>query len=198
MTITCTRLASLVVTGFTALSVIPDDASAYPIDCAILLCLAGGFPASGECSAARAEFLRRVTPWPIEPPLQVWRCPMGGGLPAGSTTGADMDVSGREFDFIRSVQVYSVDYNAFSGSTGDGSRDVCHVNRSRNTLGEYGPNGQFTQTHISVSQVPSWTGFDLPAGQTCEAEGRWRGVSIGYETVSQGNVRSFQTETFRY
>ena len=53
-------------------------ARGYPIDCAILLCLAGGFPTSAECSAAHAEMLRRITPWPIEPPVQFWRCPMGG------------------------------------------------------------------------------------------------------------------------
>jgi hypothetical protein len=52
------------------------SAMAYPIDCAIFLCLAGGWPASTECSAARAEFIRRITPFPIEPPLQIWRCPM--------------------------------------------------------------------------------------------------------------------------
>lgn len=57
--------------------VAPRQASAYPIDCAILLCLAGGWPSSPECSAARATFIRRVTPWPIEPPLQIWRCPLG-------------------------------------------------------------------------------------------------------------------------
>lgn len=30
-------------------------ARAYPIDCAILLCLAGGFPPSAECAAAKWE-----------------------------------------------------------------------------------------------------------------------------------------------
>ena len=55
----------------------PVPAQAYPVDCAILLCLAGGWPASAECSHARAVFIRRITPWPIEPPLQIWRCPMG-------------------------------------------------------------------------------------------------------------------------
>jgi len=52
-------------------------AQAYPVDCAILLCLAGGWPASAPCAHARAVFIRRITPWPIEPPLQIWRCPMG-------------------------------------------------------------------------------------------------------------------------
>ena len=58
----------------------PAASSAYPVDCAILLCLAGGWPASAECSHARAVFIRRITPWPIEPPLQIWRCPMGIAL----------------------------------------------------------------------------------------------------------------------
>ena len=32
-------------------------AAAYPVDCAILLCLAGGWPASAECALARAVFI---------------------------------------------------------------------------------------------------------------------------------------------
>jgi hypothetical protein len=58
----------------------PATSNAYPVDCAILLCLAGGWPASAECSHARAVFIRRITPWPVEPPLQIWRCPMGIAL----------------------------------------------------------------------------------------------------------------------
>jgi hypothetical protein len=65
----------------------PNAARAYQIDCAILLCLAGGWPASVECTRAKAVFIRRITPWPIEPPLQIWRCPMRSarGQGAGST-----------------------------------------------------------------------------------------------------------------
>ncbi|MCA0849943.1 hypothetical protein [Salipiger thiooxidans] len=58
------------------LAVTSQPARAYQIDCAILLCLSGGWPASAPCAAAKAEFIRRITPWPIEPPLQIWRCPM--------------------------------------------------------------------------------------------------------------------------
>lgn len=66
------------VAASTALTAIPERAAAqgYQIDCAILLCLSGGWPASVPCARARAEFIRRITPWPIEPPLQIWRCPM--------------------------------------------------------------------------------------------------------------------------
>jgi hypothetical protein len=55
----------------------PAQTQTYQIDCAILLCLSGGWPASTPCARARAEFIRRITPWPVEPPLQIWRCPMG-------------------------------------------------------------------------------------------------------------------------
>lgn len=55
---------------------VSSPVAAYPVDCAILLCLAGGWPASAECTYARAVFIRRITPWPIEPPLQIWNCPM--------------------------------------------------------------------------------------------------------------------------
>ena len=147
----------------------PTQASAqtYPIDCAILLCLSGGWPASVPCARARAEFIRRITPWPVEPPLQIWRCPMGASFdgPARSrptdsiidalfhgaetppnfsspvfdhaalgddrldveglnaTWGnlvradyalhlaqdrADIDISGPEFNFVRSIRVFDV------------------------------------------------------------------------------------------
>lgn len=64
----CTSALAL---GFSA------PAHAYPIDCAIFLCLAGGWPSNPDCNTARAEFIRRITPMPVEPPLQLWRCPMG-------------------------------------------------------------------------------------------------------------------------
>ena len=64
--------------GLSTATVTP--AMAYPVDCAILLCLAGGWPASAECAHARAVFIRRITPWPIEPPLQIWNCPMRASL----------------------------------------------------------------------------------------------------------------------
>ena len=78
-TILASTTATITLTvGTIVYSVTPTQA--YPVDCAILLCLAGGWPASAECSHARAVFIRRITPWPIEPPLQIWRCPMGAAF----------------------------------------------------------------------------------------------------------------------
>lgn len=72
------KLTTLSVALVTAIT---TPADAYPIDCAILLCLAGGFPPSAECVAAKAVFIQRITPFPVEPPLQIWKCPMGVSTP---------------------------------------------------------------------------------------------------------------------
>jgi len=71
------RAAGAAAIALSGLAVTSAPARAYPVDCAILLCLAGGWPSSAPCAQARAEFIRRITPWPVEPPLQIWRCPMG-------------------------------------------------------------------------------------------------------------------------
>lgn len=87
------------------------EAQTYQIDCAILLCLSGGWPASDPCAHARAEFIRRITPWPVEPPLQIWRCPMG----ATYTTDPDALTIERiyeilfEFDRAVPLQSFSID-----------------------------------------------------------------------------------------
>lgn len=206
-----TRFAVIASVGTMSLFGSADRTTAqtYPIDCAILLCLSGGWPASVPCSRARAEFIRRITPWPIEPPLQIWRCPMGasyqrddsgaiGGriydvlfdgsrrpLPRSNSeeplqdvsmpepavfrrTGAklnqlpeglalqlvqdraDIDISGPEFNFVRSIRVYDVRYarQHESGRDGDCSRSVVVV------LGTYGTQGDFFWRHSSPGALP--------------------------------------------
>ncbi|WP_238719978.1 hypothetical protein [Nitratireductor alexandrii] len=182
-------------------------AQSYPIDCAILLCLSGGWPASVPCARARAEFIRRITPWPVEPPLQIWRCPMGasyhpsgdgghGGrlydilfdnaplpqslpesrpsigseatpailtldadrrrnLPNGlalhlAQDRADIDISGPEFNFVRSIRVYDVRYARQHESGRDGD-----CNRSATVrLGTYGVQGDFAWAPTSLTALP--------------------------------------------
>lgn len=75
------RLRAAAALAATAVSLtLAVPAAAYPVDCAILLCLAGGWPASAECAHARTVFIARITPWPVEPPLQIWNCPMRASL----------------------------------------------------------------------------------------------------------------------
>jgi hypothetical protein len=92
------RLSTLFTAGLislTATCLQPTRASAYPVDCAILLCLAGAWPASAECAHARAVFIRRITPWPIEPPLQIWNCPMRASIRAPTAMERLLDIAFR-------------------------------------------------------------------------------------------------------
>ena len=179
------------------------QAQTYQIDCAILLCLSGGWPASVPCVRARAEFIRRITPWPIEPPLQIWRCPMGASydpdassenrdrfydilftnqdrprqllspateplpsknavlnlagpkpnlLPEGFALqlvqdGADIDISGPEFNFVRSIRVYDVLI--------DDDRDDGDCDRyARVRIGTYETQGSFSWQRSNRSAIP--------------------------------------------
>ncbi|WP_414727815.1 hypothetical protein [Yoonia sp.] len=188
---------------------IPARAQTHPIDCAILLCLSGGWPASVPCAWARAEFIRRITPWPVEPPLQIWRCPMGASheiftlsnsadqifeaflrtdsakphqsFPTRDVAGfvdpgkaawrfpdanespvpadlalqlaqnyADIDISGPEFNFVRSIQVFDVRYARQRESGRDG-----HCNRSATVfIGTYGTQGDFAWQRSSITALP--------------------------------------------
>jgi hypothetical protein len=191
---------------------VPTQARAqtYQIDCAILLCLSGGWPASVPCARARAEFIRRITPWPVEPPLQIWRCPMGAsydgparsrpvdrifdalyrssGTPPNSSAPpfdqaaragamldlkgpnaawdnlvradyalhlvedrADIDISGPEFNFVRSIRVFDVRYarQHESGRDGDCNRSAVVV------LGTYGTQGDFSWQISSPAALPA-------------------------------------------
>lgn len=179
-------------------------ASAYPVDCAILLCLAGGWPASTPCVHARAEFIRRITPWPIEPPLQIWRCPMGASfspieppgpaerlydaafqstLPrqsfpedapvveAQATDGADIDISGDAFDFVRSIRVYDIQFYQNEDRDGDCRRSDAA------RLGSYGQQGEFAWSATTARDVPATSAIDIPGG--CETY-RYRTVFVDW------------------
>ncbi len=201
---------ALTVTSFSLPA--PARAQSYPIDCAILLCLSGGWPASVPCTRARAEFIRRITPWPVEPPLQIWRCPMGAsfetndqpnssdrifralyrsdnGQPLQSLPAnidqrfsevsaddylhspdasaelfpadyvlrlvqdrADIDISGPEFNFVRSIRVFEVRARQWeSGSELDRECNRFHSAR----LGTYGIQGDFSWQRTSIVALPS-------------------------------------------
>ena len=156
-------------------------AFAYPVDCAILLCLAGGWPPSPPCAAARVEVVRRITPWPVEPPLQPWRCPMGAALaaapggPPGGPPGAS--VIG---DVLGAIRLYHVDYHQ---SWADGDSECRITDRSR--LGRYGPGGTFDWTPASARGAPAASGFAPPRCQADLGMGyRYRSVLIEWRDVA--------------
>ncbi|WP_298571806.1 hypothetical protein [uncultured Aliiroseovarius sp.] len=199
----------------------PANAQSYPIDCAILLCLSGGWPGSVPCVRARAEFIRRITPWPIEPPLQIWRCPMGASFnvdPSELTADriyeilmdnstvpqqsfppvpltepmeaqpavlkmnggsarplpedmmlqlingtADIDISGKDFDFVRSIRVFHVRL----AMQAEGDTGGCDRMGGGVELGTYGPQGGYRTSTVSYTALPAaHTGME-GFGQSC-------------------------------
>ena len=186
--------------------------AAYPVDCAIFLCLAGGWPASAECAHARAVFIQRITPWPVEPPLQIWNCPMRStfrgeakpierlldvgvrGEPLVSIPAtpwvlqlvqdrADVDISDPAFDFVRSIRVFEITYQQRRNSDGD-----CNSWGSV-YMGTYGAQGDYSRRWSSVSAVPTASDLTLPADcrsywhRSVFVEWRDYQDSYGYEEV---------------
>ncbi|MTH62478.1 hypothetical protein [Paracoccus litorisediminis] len=172
-----------------ALSTVP--AKAYPIDCAILLCLAGGFPASSECMAAKAEMIRRVTPWPIEPPLQLWRCPMGS--PFSGPSGSGPQILPPEVVAVRDgIEIYHIIYGQ---RRHDGTTEVS----DRSRLGRYDGSGAFTWVQTRMREAPDWvfSASGMPRNAVLVELGSvrlWRGLLLRWRD-HQGN---FSEEWIRY
>lgn len=188
----------------------PSPAPAYPIDCAILLCLAGGFPPSLPCAAARIEMIRRITPWPIEPPLQIWRCPMQADFLPGPPAAQDLPISvafsqgqlskpraparAPEFDaiydplietYLAAIRVYN-----FSYARRQGHDDNCTVSSSLQ-VGSYSADGAFNWRRANLAELPAWM-FD--ARYTNCTEVAFRGVGLEWQDY-QGDKG---TEVVRY
>ena len=175
-------------------------AQAYPVDCAILLCLAGGWPASAPCTHARTVFIRRITPWPIEPPLQIWRCPMRASFssPAASPptkrliniashTAPSMSLPDSLLPLVPVQAEEQADLD-ISGDAYDFVRTirVYHIRFSQRRnrdgdcirsdatrLGSYGVQGDYRWLRSSVAQVPPASA--LPRSLHC--------ASVNYRAV---------------
>ncbi|SEQ94178.1 hypothetical protein [Thalassovita taeanensis] len=83
----------------------PEKARAYDIDCAIMLCMAGGFPPSAVCARAYRTMIRRITPWPSLPPFGVCtfaHVPVELGGPGGE---GELDTSLPEYEWLNRTHV---------------------------------------------------------------------------------------------
>ena len=99
------RQAMAAAMGVMAVFGAPEKARAYDIDCAIMLCMAGGFPPSAVCAAAFRTMIRRITPWPSRPPFGICTyaaVPVALGGPGGE---ADLDISTSEYAWLRKTRV---------------------------------------------------------------------------------------------
>lgn len=167
------------------------SAGAYPIDCAILLCMAGGFPASAECSAAKAEVIRRITPWPVEPPLQLWRCPMGISPEAAALAGVALPQLGSDGltpevrAYRDGIEIFHIRFTrTYDRETGD------EWLYDRTQVGDYSRDGSFAWRRGSFARGPEWLaeavgGSRVPISE-CVREDREGGCQR-YEIVRYEN-----------
>lgn len=93
--------------------------------------------------------IRRVTPFPIEPPLQLWNCPLrASGLPPLPSMGSD-GLTDEIRGFRDGIEVYHVNYQ---GQRNSGGIDV----RDSTQSAFYDANGDFRWLGISLGDTPSW------------------------------------------
>lgn len=154
------RLKSLLTAGTFGAAVAsfaPAPAVAYPIDCAILLCMAGGFPASAECTAAKAEVIRRITPIPVEPPLQLWNCPMGLSADVAAAIGSAAVALGPDGltpevrGYRDAIEIYQINYRV-TRHKDDGTQIY-----DSTLVGDYQEgNGEFFWKGSSFRRGPEW------------------------------------------
>lgn len=193
-------------------------ASAYQVDCAILLCLAGGWPTSAPCAHARAVFIRRITPWPIEPPLQIWRCPMGASYAPLEVPGARERLFDATFQVAPPRQSFpsgapvieaQADEQADIDISGDAfgfvrSIRVFHIqygqrenqegecNQTDSTrLGSYGVQGDYRWTSSNAGQVPPGSQLSIP--NTCRSYS-YRSVFVDW----RDHAGNYGSEEVRY
>lgn len=210
------RAAKAALAAVLCLGAAPNEARAYPVDCAILLCLAGGWPASAECAHARAVFIRRITPWPIEPPLQIWNCPMragfvtsrglehlidvsvradvvGRGDPFGPGQELPWPVAGRaDVDISGSAFdfVRSIRMFEITYAQRRGKEGECFTSSSV-YMGSYGRQGDYVRRRSSLGAVPQASDFDPPGG--CNAY-KFRSVFVEWRDM----VGRYGHEEVRY
>ena len=97
-------ILALIMSVFTGLG-LPQKARAYDIDCAIMLCMAGGFPPSAVCARAYRTMIRRITPWPSRPPFGICTfaaVPLTLGGPGGTD---DLDTSLPDYEWLNRTHV---------------------------------------------------------------------------------------------
>lgn len=101
-------MRSFILSLVVAVVILPISAKpsrAYDMDCAIMLCMAGGFPPSAVCSAAYATMIRRITPWPVLPPFGICTfaaVPVELGGPGGE---GEVDISVPDYAWLRRTRV---------------------------------------------------------------------------------------------
>ena len=170
------RKRTSVVANMVLASCLPFAAQAQenPIDCEILICMAAGFPVASGCGPAYSEVLDRVTPFPIEPPLQIWNCPFDIPKEYGNY---QVDLSSPEYSFATTFRVYHMDIN-------NRRKDGKCQRSSTVEVGTYDNTGAFSWEDSSRFDVPEAAGLST-TGCTLNVRAifvDWQDEAGGYDS----------------
>ena len=138
---------------------------AYDIDCAIMLCMAGGFPPSAVCANAYRVMIRRILPWPSRPPFGICTyaaIPISLGGPGGEV---DLNTASSDYDWLNKTRVLWWRARRYQNRDGDrlyswSLRSCDGENRTcRYIAGRYGSHQPWPSTFTSENgQIISTSG----------------------------------------
>ena len=131
------------------LAAFATGAEAYDMDCKLLLCLAGGFPAG--CADAKAYMIARLTATPPKPPIGV--CAFSGGHGAYATTLSRIPHSPEKYACAPDLSLHVYGREGRDGDAGA----FCY--RSREEICVSGPDGGCAVIHHGrqdVSRTFEW------------------------------------------
>lgn len=163
--------------GLLAGMILPLNAKpgrAYDIDCAIMLCMAGGFPPSAVCAHAFRVMIRRITPWPSRPPFGICTyaaVPISLGGPGGEV---DLNTASSDFGWLTKTRVlwwYGRRYRERGG-------DILYSWSLRSCDGENRSCRNISSRYGSYSPWPS--SFVSENGQSILTLGAGRAVMMEY------------------
>jgi hypothetical protein len=181
-----------ILAGLMAVVILPigvERARAYDMDCAIMLCMAGGFPPSAVCAAAYRVMIIRITPWPVLPPFGICSFVAVPVSLGGSGGTEELDISTPDFAWLRKTRVLWWWGRVETERGGD--RFWSWVLTSCD--GENRTCGRISQGGRSLTPWPS--SFASENGQRIPAVGAGRGVMIEFGDYEGTMGRS---EWFRY
>lgn len=191
------RQAMAAAMGVMAVFGAPEKARAYDIDCAIMLCMAGGFPPSAVCARAYRKMIQRITPWPSLPPFGICtyaNVPVELGGPGGES---ELNTNLPDYNWLNRTHVIW-----FAGKSYESKEDPRMWDWSIRSCDRENRTCRYIQ-RIYASQTPWPSSFVSEAGQRVTLPyngGRYddyqvRGVMVEYGDY-QGKMS--RSEWFNY
>jgi hypothetical protein len=105
--------------GSAAILGAPRKTLAYDMDCAIILCMAGGFPSSAVCAHAYKTMIHRITPKPVLPPFGVCTFAAAPTSPSAPRQESELNISLPEYAWLHRIRIHWFEGRAFEDRNGD-------------------------------------------------------------------------------